>query len=479
MGQPPLRLTSEQFRALAERLTGAATGYLDEIDDRPIRPSTTGDVALELFTGPAPIEGMGDAAFDDLDLVAQHSRAGNGRFFGYVFGSGEPVGALADFYASVLNQNLAAWRSAPAAATIERTVVSWIAEALNCPGFRGIVTSGGSAANLMGLAMAREAKAPANTAGASPCVIYASTEAHMSIDRAAAMLGIGRANLRSVPVDDGFRMRPDALKAAVAADRATGLRPIAVVANGGTTVTGAIDPLPEIAAVARERNLWLHVDGAYGVAAALAVPDRFARLDHADSVSVDAHKWLYQPLDCGLLLYRDPLAARRAFSFAADYAKPLSDDPVEGYAFFDESLETSRRFRALKLWLSLRYHGLGAFRSAIAENLRQARLLADLVDAEPTLERLAAVELSAVCFRWTGAADRRMDAADLRADADLDRTNAEILSEVNRRGRVYLSNADIRGRFALRACITNHRTTDDDVRAVVAEVLGVAADLSR
>jgi aromatic-L-amino-acid/L-tryptophan decarboxylase len=142
MGQPPLHLTSEQFRALAERLTGAATGYLDEIDDRPIRPSTTGDVALELFTGPAPIEGMGDAAFDDLDLVAQHSRAGNGRFFGYVFGSGEPVGALADFYASVLNQNLAAWRSAPAAATIERTVVSWIAEALNCPGFRGIVTSG-------------------------------------------------------------------------------------------------------------------------------------------------------------------------------------------------------------------------------------------------------------------------------------------------------------------------------------------------
>jgi glutamate/tyrosine decarboxylase-like PLP-dependent enzyme len=274
-------------------------------------------------------------------------------------------------------------------------------------------------------------------------------------------------------------MRPDALKAAVAADRARGLRPIAVVANGGTIVTGAIDPLPEIAAVARERNLWLHVDGAYGVAAALAVPDRFARLDHADSVSVDAHKWLYQPLDCGLLLYRDPLAARRAFSFAADYAKPLSDDPVEGYAFFDESLETSRRFRALKLWLSLRYHGLGAFRSAIAENLRQARLLADLVDAEPTLERLAAVELSAVCFRWTGAADRRMDAADLRADADLDRTNAEILSEVNRRGRVYLSNADIRGRFALRACITNHRTTDDDVRAVVAEVLGVAADLSR
>ena len=466
MDQPPLSLTAEQFRELAERLTGVATAYLGEIDARSIRPPTTGALATELFTAAVPAEGLGAAAFDDLELVAEHSRTGNGRFFGYVFGSGEPVGALADFYASVLNQNLAAWRSSPAAATIERTVVSWIAAAVACPGFSGILTSGGSAANLMGLAMAREAKAPANEAGAGPCLVYASTETHMSIDQAVAMLGIGRANLRAVPVDAHFRMRPDALAAAIAADRDNGLRPIAVVANGGTIVTGAVDPLAEIAAVARANDLWLHVDGAYGVAAALAAPEKFAGIDQADSVSLDAHKWLYQPLDCGVLLYRDPAAARRAFAFAADYAKPLSDDPVEGHAFFDESLETSRRFRALKLWLSLRYHGLDAFRSAIAENLRQARLLADLVDAQGALERLAPVELSAVCFRWTGAGDR-----------DLDRANAEILAEVNRRGHVYLSNADIHGAFALRACVTNHRTTDPDVAAVVAEVLEVAAGL--
>ena len=466
MDQPPLHLTTEQFRVLADRIASVTADYLDGIDDRPIRPHTTGARASELFAGPVPLDGLGATAFDDLELVAEHSRTGNGRFFGYVFGSGEPVGALADFFASVLNQNIAAWRSAPAAATIERTVVSWIADALGCSGFTGNLTSGGSAANLMGLAMAREAKAPANTTGASPCLIYASTETHLSIDQAAAMLGIGRANLRAVPVDAHFRMRPEALEAAVVADRGNGLRPIAVVANGGTIVTGAIDPLTEIAAIARAHDLWLHVDGAYGVAAALAAPEKFAGLDQADSLSLDAHKWLYQPLDCSMLLYRDPLAARRAFSFSADYVKPLSDDPVEGHAFFDETLETSRRFRALKLWLSLRYHGLTAFRRAISENLRQAQLLADLIDAQAALERLAPVELSAVCFRWTGA-------------GDLDGANAEILAEVNRRGHVYLSNAPVNGAFALRACITNHRTTDEDVAAVITEVLDVAAGLPR
>jgi glutamate/tyrosine decarboxylase-like PLP-dependent enzyme len=366
----------------------------------------------------------------------------------------------------VLNQNITAWRSAPAATTVERTVVAWIAAAVGCPGFGGVLTSGGSMANLMGLAMAREAGAPANVDGASPCVIYASTEAHVSIDQAAAVLGIGRANVRAVAADARFRMRPDALEAAIAADRERGLRPVAVVATGGTVLTGAVDPLPDIAAVAKEHDLWLHVDGAYGVAAALAVPETFAGLNQADSLSLDAHKWLYQPLDCGVLLYRDPSAARRAFSFEAGYIKPLREDGVEAYAFFDESLETSRRFRALKLWLSLRYHGLEAFRSAIRQNLRQALLLADLIDAEPTLERLAPVDLSAVCFRWTGMH---------LTQADLDRANNEILAEVNRRGCVYLSNADIRGAFALRACITNHRTTDEDVAAVVAEVLAAAA----
>lgn len=459
----PLDLSVPEFTRLATQVVRDAAAYLEGMDARSIRPSSTGAETMELFSGPAPEEGLGAAAFDALPLVAEHARAGNGRFFGYVMGSGEPVAALGDLFASVLNQNATAWRSGPATAVIERSVVSWVAEAIGCGGFGGTLTSGGSLANLMGLAMARESRVPANESGAKQGIVYASSEVHMSIPKAMAMLGLGRANLRLIPVEDDFTMSASALREAIAIDVAAGLDPIAVVANGGTIVTGAVDPLAEIVAVARDYDLWVHVDGAYGVPAAMAAPALFAGLAEVDSVSLDAHKWLYQPLDCSILLYADRAAARRTFSFTDDYAASLTTDPIEGEVFFEETIELSRRVRALKLWLSLRYHGLAAYRSAIAGNIRQAQLLAELVDAAPGLERMASVPLSAVNFRWVGEA------------LDLDARNAAILEEVNRRGRVYLSNATIRGSFVLRACITNHRTTDDDVAEVVSEVLAAAA----
>ena len=207
------------------------------------------------------------------------------------------------------------------------------------------------------------------------------------------------------------------------------------------------------------------MDGAFGVLAAIAVPEKFAGLADADSLSLDPHKWLYQPLDCGCLLFRDAAIARTAFAHSGDYARSLYQDPVEAFAFFEESLELSRRFRALKLWLSLRYHGVNAFRAAIANDLRRAQMLAGLVDAEPALERLGPVELSAVCFRYVNG-------------DDLDRLNAAILARVIARGRVYLSNASIGGHFALRACIMNHRSTDDDVRAILEEVLASAKEIT-
>jgi aromatic-L-amino-acid decarboxylase len=384
-------------------------------------------------------------------------------FFGYVMGSGEPVAALGDFFASVLNQNATAWRSGPATAVIERTVIGWLTDALGCTGFSGTLTSGGSLANLMGLAMAREAKAPVNETGGATGVVYASTEVHMSVGKAVALLGLGRENLRLIPSDAAMRLDPDALRQAISADRAAGRTPIAVVANAGTIVTGAIDPLAAIVEVARAEDLWVHVDGAYGAPAAMVEPHLFQGLGDVDSLSLDAHKWLYQPLDCSALLYRDSEAARRAFSLTDDYAASLSADPVEGQVFFEETLELSRRVRALKLWLSLGYHGFAAFRDSIAGNLRQARQLAVLVDAEPALERVAEVPLSAVCFRWTAGDPASLDAA-----------NAAMLDRINRRGRVYLSNATVDGHFVIRACITNHRTTDADIEAIIEEVLASA-----
>jgi glutamate/tyrosine decarboxylase-like PLP-dependent enzyme len=461
-----LTLPDGAFRELAHQLADFSAEYLEKLPLLPSYPSeVTGRQTHSRFSGEIPWEGEGATAFDSLSDVFELSRPASPRFFGYVFGSGEPIGALGEFATAVLHQNAAAWRSAPAGVTLERTAVGWLASAIGCAGFTGSLTLGGSSANLMGLCMAREAKAPANQGGVRGGVIYASTEAHMSISKAAALLGLGYDAVRLIPVDEAFRMRTGELRRAILADVDAGKVPIAVVASAGTTATGSVDPLAATAEIAEEFGLWLHVDGAYGALASLAIPEAFRGMERADSLSLDPHKWLYQPTGCGCLLYKDPAAARRAFSHSGDYARALSDDPVEGFAVFEESIELSRPVRALKLWLSLRYYGLRAFQESIREDLQLAEVLAAAIDAEPKLERLAPVPLSAVCFRYAGGS------------GDLDSLNRSILARVIRRGRVYISNATIGGKFALRACIVNHRTTDEDVKAVVSEVVAAAAEV--
>ena len=471
----PLELSGEQFRHLAGDVFEMTAEYLSTLHQRRVFPVTSGADTEQLFAEDeaAPENGLGKAALDALAKVIAHSRAQNGRFFGYVQGSVEPVAVLGDFIASALNQNMTAWRSAPAGVTIERTVVRWVAAAIGCRGFSGTLTGGGSAANLMALAMARESRIPANDrgmSGANKPVIYASEQVHMSIPKAVAMLGIGRENLRYVECDDAYRMVPSALEHAIAEDKSRGHKPIAVVASAGTVNTGSIDPLAEIAAIARAHDLWLHIDGAYGALAALAAPKKFRGLSEADSISLDPHKWLFQPLDCGCLLYRDSEIARETFTYTGTYAKQLSSDPIEGFVFFEESMELSRRFRALKLWLSLRFHGLEAFRDAIRLNLEQAQHLATAVKACAELELVGPVELSAVCFRHL--------VSDQTTEEQRNQFNLALLKKIVGRGNVYLSNAELKGKFCLRACIVNHLTTDADIDDVVPEVLAAASEIA-
>jgi glutamate/tyrosine decarboxylase-like PLP-dependent enzyme len=456
-----LQISNQELSRLADEAIGLAKEYWESVEQRPAFPVTSGKQTRELFSRPWSEEGRGREVLQDFRSIAEHARPSGGKFFAYVVGSGEPVGALGELLAAALNQNVTSWRSAPAAVTIEQAVVGWMAEAIGCAGFSGSLCGGGSSANLMALAMAREAKLPANETGAKPGIVYASEQVHMSIPKAVAFLGLGRKNLRLIPVDSEFRMRMDALQAAIAADRQAGHVPITIVATAGTVSTGAIDPLPEIADLARREGLWLHVDGAFGGLAALAAPEKYRGLERADSLSIDAHKWLYQPLDCGCLLHRHRDVARAAFAHTDDYVKILTADSTEGYAVFEESMELSRRFRALKLWMSLQYHGRRSFREAIRRDQRHAQLLAELVRAQPELELMAPVPLSAVCFRHRA------------------KDNESILKRVNSRGRVYLSNATIRGQFALRACFVNHRTKEDDVSAIVSEVIAAAAELNR
>ena len=458
---------------LSDQVTELSSDFLFSIDSKDIFPKTSGAQSEGLFATALPERGMGAEAFSGLRDVIAHSRAQNGRFYGYVQGPGEPVAALGDLLASVLNQNMTAWRSSPAGVTIERTVVRWLAEAVGCKGFYGTLTGGGSAANLMGLTMAREAKTPANESGlrgAPPSVIYASEQVHMAVPKAVAMIGIGRENLRLIPCDASYRMIPSQLEQALRRDKAEGVTPIAVVASAGTVNTGAIDPLREIAEIAHAHNAWLHVDGAYGALAAIAIPEKFEGLALADSLSLDPHKWLYQPLDCGCLLYRDLAMARQTFAYTGDYARQLSTDPVEGFAFFEESIELSRRFRALKLWLSMRYHGLEAFRAAIKRDLHHAQRLAATVRESADLELVAVGDLSAVCFRHL-----------MRRDAtaqERNRFNTSVLKRIIERGKVYLSNATLEGKFCLRACIVNHLTKDSDIDAVVPEVLAAGREVA-
>ena len=459
MAEHALKISKAELERLTTDAAELASTYWSSLGDRPAFPSTSGPRTVELFTRPWDDAPRGSDVLQDFTMIAHHARPSSSAFFGYVAGSGEPVAAIGDLLASVLNQNVTAWRSAPSAVVVEQTVVKWLAEAIGCDEFSGSLCGGGSAANLMGLAMAREAKLPANQEGVTGGVVYASEEVLMSIPKAVALLGLGQRNLRLIPSDDQFRIQPHLLREAIAADRRAGLKPIAIVASAGTVATGAIDMLEEVAAIARTEELWLHVDGAYGVLAALAVPERFQGLALADSLSLDGHKFLYQPIDCGCLLFRDAQHARMAFSNSGDYVQVFSQDSVEAFAFFDESLELSRRFRALKLWMSLQYHGRRAFREAVLRDLAHAQTLAEAVRNEPDLELLAPVPLSAVCFRHCT------------------KNNQAILTRVIQRGRVFISNATIGGRFGLRACFVNHLTTEADVEAIISEVIAAAGEV--
>jgi len=386
-------------------------------------------------------------------------------FFGYVQSPPAPVGVAADLLASAADQNLTSWRSGPAAAAVEHQTLRWLGEFVGFDAAAtGILVSGGSAANLTALLVAlRAATRPDDDRRAMR--VYASAETHFSVAKAATALGVG---LEPVAVDRDRRLDPEALRTAIATDRAAGLLPICVVANAGTTATGAVDPLDAVATVAADAGVWLHVDGAYGAPAA-AVPTcghLFAGLDRADSLCIDAHKWLYAPVDCSALLLHDAAATARAFGAGADdYVRILATQPTESFAFWDHGLELSRRFRALKLWATLRFHGARRLAAAIGEDIRLAAHLAELLADAEDFELLAGPGLSICCFRH---APTHID------EPALDAHNERILQALQRDGRVYLSNATVDGCFALRACITNFRTTRADVERVLTVVRELA-----
>jgi aromatic-L-amino-acid decarboxylase len=355
------------------------------------------------------------------------------------------------------------WRTSPVATELEEVVVGWLRDGLGLPAdLDGLLTDTASTSSLIALAAAREAARPgAATEGLArraPLRIYASAEAHSSIEKAAMTLGLGRDGVRRVPTDDRYRMDVDALAGAIADDRAAGVEPCAVVATIGTTSSTSVDPTAAIADLAARERLWLHVDAAYAGAAALlpSCRDRFDGWERADSVVVNPHKWLYTPLDASLLLSRRLDVVRAAFSLVPEYLRTLGEGD-RGRDYNEYQPQLGRRFRALKLWFVLRAFGLSGLRSRIAGDIRLAQELALQVDAEPDAERLAPVPFSTVCFRWrplawTGSGD------DGTVEAALDELNERILEAVNETGEVFLSHTRLAGRFTLRIAINHVRT---------------------
>ena len=476
----PIELEPDEFRRLGHELVDSVADFLASLPERPV---TTGESPRDIRAA------LGDASLpengtppDELlrearELLFDHSLlTGHPRYFGYIIGAPAPIGALADLLAAAVNPNVGGFVLAPMATEIEAQTVRWIAELVGYPtDAGGLLVSGGNMANFVGFLAARASRADwpvrEQGAGGRALRVYSSTETHTWIQKAADLFGLGTDAIRWIPTDPELRMDVAALREQLAVDRRAGDTPFLVVGAGGTVSTGAIDPLDELAALCRDEGLWFHVDGAYGAFAA-ALPDAPAALKalgQADSVALDPHKWLYQPAEAGCVLVRDREALLRTFSYRPAYYHLASGEEEERTNYFELGPQNSRGFKALKVWLSLRQVGRSGYVRMIGEDCALARELHRAVVAEPELEPGPA-GLSIATFRYVPD-DRPRD------DEELNELNAALLSRLEAGGEAFLSNAVVGGRFYLRACIVNFRTTVDDVRSLPALARRIGAEL--
>lgn len=474
----PLDLSPEEFRRLGHALVDRVAGLLETLPERPVTPAETPGVIRAALDADRSLPEEGTDPGELLErataLLFDHSLFnGHPRFLGYITASPAPIGMLGDLLAAAVNANVGAWPLSPMASEIEAQTVRWIAELLGYPvGCGGLLVSGGNMANLTGFLAAQASVR--DEAPRERLRVYASRETHTWIQKAVDVSGLGPGALRWIETDDELRLDVARLREAIAADRAAGDRPFLVVGTAGSVSTGAVDPLPAIAQTCREHGLWLHVDGAYGAFAAAVpeAPDDLRALAEADSVAVDPHKWLYAPLEAGAVLVRDPEALRRAFS----HKPPYYHFGEAATNYVDWGLQNSRGFRALKVWLALAQAGRSGYVRMISDDIRLARELFRRLGDEPEIEPLTQ-GLSITTFRFVPA-DLRPRAEEPAVAAYLDELNLDLLGRIERSGELFLSNAVVRGRFALRPCIVNFRTTLADVEAVprIVERLGREAD---
>jgi aromatic-L-amino-acid decarboxylase len=447
-------MSPEEFRRAAHDHADWITGYLEHVRDYPVLPAVQPGDLIAKLPATAPEQGEPiERIFEDFQgqILPGLTLWNHPHFHAWFSNSASPPSILAEFLTAALNVNAMLWKSSPAATELEQVTLSWLRQWLRLdPRWFGIIYDTASVAVMQAIGAAREWIAPeCRIKGMQPgLMVYVSEHTHSSAEKAAITLGFGQENVRRIPIDEQFRMRPELLKQMMETDIAAGKRPCCIVASIGSTSTTAIEDVPAIADIAERHGVWLHVDAAYAGPAAI-VPEMshiLRGVERAQSLVINPHKWLYVSMDCSVLYTPLPEVLRRASSLSAEYLKTPEDEQVVN--FNDYGVQLGRRFRALKLWYVFRYYGHEGIVAMLRESLRLTQLLKALVDSDPDFELSAPVPLSLVCFRHRSS----------------DEVNRQLLADINASGRVFLSHTMLNGKFVLRFAIGNFQTTEQDVR---------------
>jgi aromatic-L-amino-acid decarboxylase len=453
-------MDADEFRRIGHRTIDRLADYFEAVPDLAVSPTIAPAELERMYDEPVPAEGMqAEGVLDELErkLFPYCTHTGNGGYLGLITASPLPIGVIGDLIASALNQNLGAWSIGPGAVAMERRTVRWLADLAGYgPQAGGNLTSGGMTANLIGLKLARDHASGqrAQLDGMTGrWAVYASEERHVSVDKSVDAVGLGRASLRTLPTDDAFRVRTDALEEAIARDRAAGIRPACIVALAGSTNTGAVDDLRALRAIADREGVWLHADAAYG--GGLLLSRRWAGvldgLGLADSITIDPHKWFFAPVDAGAVLVRDEAQLTRSFGLAPSYLTDEFDEARDRYQYYLHGLEQTRRFRALKVWMSFKRYGTSGIARWIDANVEQARRLHELASAHPRFRSAAEPPMSAVCLRWVPAREL--------TERQTDSLHHRVAQSVERDGEFWIGTTRLKGKSWFRACAVNFRTT--------------------